>query len=136
MNRDDYLGFMRRALEAPHGVKLEFDSDREADLVRKKCYHIRDEERAAARVTPLTEPAATFDTNGKVTGIVEILRPQPSFDLDRLWFRVHAGNLYILPTSLKPRRQRRRVDELPRQPGHEVSERDLYQLPHWPTPHW
>jgi hypothetical protein len=29
MERRDYLGFMRRALEAPHGLKLEFDSDRE-----------------------------------------------------------------------------------------------------------
>ena len=47
MNREDYLTSMRRALESPHGIALDFDNWVQADRARRRIYSLRDAVRRA-----------------------------------------------------------------------------------------
>ena len=47
MTRDDYLTSMRRALDSPHGVALDFDNWVLAERARRRFYSLRDTVRRA-----------------------------------------------------------------------------------------
>ena len=130
MNRDDYLALFNRALASPYGIRLEYGDDRAARLVRGKLYRIREETREEARGKPVHEPAVTYDTNGKLIGVLDILKhdPPPPTPYDCLRLRVYEGSLYIMPAADRPRR----VDERPPPPECEINSRELAELPPWP----
>jgi hypothetical protein len=133
VDRIDYIALLDRALGSWNGIRLDYGDDRTARRVRAKLYHIRDEIRAEARSEPPTSPAITYDTNGQLLGVIEILnrrrqRTRPSTPYDRLRMRVWDGSLYIVPVTEQPRR----VDELQLPEAHDVEDDELAELPHWP----
>jgi hypothetical protein len=130
MDRQDYVAILDRALVSAHGVRLDFYDDATARRVRAKIYHVRSELRAEARSEPATTPAITYDPNGKLLGVIDILRrrkPAPT-PYDALRLRVWQGSLYIVRVAHVPRR----VDELDPTEAEELHAEDLASLPHWP----
>jgi hypothetical protein len=130
MNRDDYIGLLDRALVSAHGVRLEYGDDLTARRVRAKLYHIRAELRSEARTEPCTEPVFAYDAEGKLQGVLDILRHRtpPPTPYDDLRMRVWEGSLYIVPAEQRPRR----VDELEPVQAREIDGREIDALPHWP----
>jgi hypothetical protein len=129
MDRIDYIALLDRALVSVHGIRLDYADDMTARRVRAKLYHIRDEIRAEAR-TPATSPAVTYDVNGKLLGVIDIVRRRapPSTPYDALRMRVWDGSLYIVAVTEQPRR----VDELELPEVQDVAFDELVLLPHWP----
>ena len=65
MTRDDYFALLKRALASPHGIRLAYGDGQTAHRIRAKLYHIRDEIRAELRGKRQSDPALTYDLNGK-----------------------------------------------------------------------
>jgi hypothetical protein len=130
MNRDDYLTLLNRALASPYGIRLDYDDNRAARLVRGKLYRIREEVREEARAKPQHEPAVTYNTDGKFIGVLDILKhaPPPPTPYDCLRLRVYDGALYIVPAADRPRR----VDQRPPPPERDIDSHELADLPPWP----
>jgi hypothetical protein len=131
MTRDDYIALLQRALASPHGIHLAYGDERTAHRVRAKLYHIRDEIRAALRGEPQSDPALTYDMNGKPLGVIEILRPKPRpapTPYDRLRMRIFDGDLFILPTE-----ERLPVDALPPSEAYDIDLAEASALPPWPS---
>jgi hypothetical protein len=130
MDRTDYIALLDRALASWHGIKLDYGDDATARRVRAKLYHVRDEIRAEARTEPCTSPAVTYDANGKLLGVIDILRRRTpvSTPYDALRMRVWEGSLYIVRVA----EQRRRVDELQPAEVQDIYSDELAFLPHWP----
>jgi hypothetical protein len=72
----------------------------------------------------------TYDPNGKLLGVIDILRRRkpPPTPYDALRMRVWEGSLYIV----RVREQARRVDELQLPEAHWIEGDELAILPHWP----
>ena len=130
MDRHDYIALLDRALGSWHGIRLDYSDDKTARRVRAKLYNIRDVLRAEARTEPATSPAVTYDPNGRLLGIIDVLRRRSptSTPYDNLRMRVWDGSLYIVPVTDQPRR----VDELEPAAVHDVLDGELDFLPHWP----
>jgi hypothetical protein len=130
MTRDDYLALLNRALASPHGIRLAYGDGQTARRVRAKLYSIRDEIRAELRGERQSDPALTYDLNGKPLGVIDILRPKPRpapTPYDRLRMRVFDGDLFILPTK-----ERLPVDVLPPREAREIDLAEASDLPPWP----
>jgi hypothetical protein len=130
MTRGEHIALLDRALASSHGIRLAYGDGRTAHRVRAKLYSIRDDIRAELRGKRQSDPAVTYDVNGKLLGIVDILRPKPrpaSTPYDRLRLRIFEGDLFILPTE-----ERLPVDALPPGEAREIGRAEASDLPPWP----
>ncbi len=133
MNRDDGIELLERALASYNGgMRLDCGDDTIAHRIRAKLYHIRDGLRAEARSEPITSPAVTYTPDGKLLGVIDILRrrqtPPPPTKWDALRFRVYDGSLFILVIPEQPRR----VDDINLPEPQEVDPEELSALSNWP----
>lgn len=128
-DRDDYLALLDRALASSHGIRLAYGDGQTAHRVRAKLYSIRDQIRATLRGKRQSDPAVTYDVNGKLIGIVDILRSKPPAPTpyDRLRLRIFEGDLFIVPTV-----ERLPVDALPPGEAREIDLAEASDLPPWP----
>jgi hypothetical protein len=99
--------------------------------VRDRLYHSGDEIRVEQRSKRQSDPALTYDLNGKPLGVIDILRPKPRpapTPYDRLRMRVFEGDLFILPTE-----ERVPVDALPPGEAYDIDLAEASALPPWPA---
>jgi hypothetical protein len=130
MDRLDYVSILDRALASWGGIRLDLPDERTARRVRRKLYAARDDLRAEARAEPPTTPAVTYDTNGKLLGVIDILRRRkpPPTRYDVLRMRLWGNSVYIFTVNEQPRR----VDELAPPEAHDIEIGELAELPQWP----
>ena len=130
MDRLDYIAILDRALASWGGIRLDLPDEHTARRVRRKLYAVSDDLRAEASTEPPTTPAVTYDTNGKLLGVLDILRrrkPTPT-PYDVLRMRLWGNSVYVFVVS----EQSRRVDELAPPIAHDIEVGELAELSQWP----
>src|SRR6516162_2906432 len=108
---DDLIDLMNRALTAP--IRLDFGSNRLAELERKRLYWARHRAKLRARADRYSPPAPIA--------------------LDHLSVRIRAGTLYLGRAELlNVHGERSALEKRPRPPEQPVGGDDLSAFPPWP----